>query len=217
MNIFRCFFPSVFGILLSTFTASQAFAYYDVLDTGEVMAKGNYKITGATQVITSNGSGLNVEGSFDAGFQDEFGVRALFGLGKTEYFLGGLFKWIPIPDIEGQPAIGFNAGIIYGQESTMRAMTVRFEPLVSKKFNLQSTTWTPYASLPFGIRNENRDDGSAGTNMAAQFVLGTQLEIQKWKKLQFMAEVGADLAKAFSHVSLAAVFYFDEEKGMVLE
>lgn len=203
-------------LILGLLTSSSAFAYYDVLDTGEIMAKGNYKLTGGAQLLTDEG-GANGEAIFDAGFSDEFGGRATFGLGRTDIFAGALFKWMPIPDIDNQPAIGFNVGLLYGKANGNRDLTFRFEPLVSKKIDAGSTVWTPYASIPLGLRSRDSEDNGKSNDFAWQLVGGTQLQIEKWKKLQFMAEIGVDLGKAVSHVSVAAVFYFDEEKGMVLE
>ena len=109
---------------------SQAFAYYDVLDNGEVLPQGHYKLTGDAQLLTDTG-GLNVGAIFDAGFQDEYGIRALAGTGRTDYFMGALFKCMPIPDTENQPAVGFNAGLLYAKWEDSRDLTFRFEPLVS--------------------------------------------------------------------------------------
>lgn len=189
--------------------SAPAFAYYDVLDTGEILAKGNYKLTAGTQFLTDHG-GANVDAMFDMGFNEEFGVRALMGFGETDIFAGGMFKWVPVPDIENQPAIGFNLGLIYAKDGETRDLSFRLEPLVSKNFKLEATVWTPYASLPVSLRARDQLDGPNRTDLAWQLVAGTQLQVEKWKKLQFMAEVGVDLDKALSHFSIAALLYFDE-------
>lgn len=196
-------------LALSVLISTPAFAYYDVLDTGETLSKGNYKLTGATQFLTDHG-GVNVEGMFDMGIGDEFGVRGLFGFGQTDIFAGGMFKWVPIPDIEGQPAIGMNIGLLYMKDGPIRDLTFRLEPLVSKKITGPATVWTPYASLPVGLRARDHRDSSNRTDLTWQVVGGTQLQVEKWKKLQFMAEVGMDLDQAVSHFTIAALLYFDD-------
>lgn len=201
-----------FAIMAST----PAWAYYGVLDTGEVLAPGHYKVTGDFQALTDVG-GINTALRFDMGFQDEYGLRVIGGVGKTDVFFGGLFKWMPFPDVEGQPAIGFNLGLLYAKDGYERDMTVRFEPLISKKFDLHSLVWTPYASLPIGLRMRDRTDAANGTYGAWQLVAGTQLQIEKWKNLQFIAEVGANLDNALSHVSVGAIFYFDQDHGPSLQ
>ncbi len=207
----------IFGLMFA-FSAPAFAGYYSVLDTGEVLQAGHYKVTGDAQILTKNG-GLNAGATFDMGFQEEFGLRALVGFGSTDVFAGGLFKWMPVPDIENQPAIGFNAGILYGKDGDTSDMTVRFEPLVSKKLHIEQTTLTPYASLPIGIRTRNSSNYYVedGTKMTFQMVVGSQLQVEQWKNLQFMAEIGLDLDKAPSYISFAGVFYFDSENGFSLQ
>ncbi|MGE0527878.1 MAG: hypothetical protein AB7G93_09115 [Bdellovibrionales bacterium] len=208
----------VLALILFTFTAAPAWAsYYSVLDTGEVLPSGRYKLTGDFQVLTKDG-GVNVGAAMDMGIQDEYGVRALLGAGATDVFVGGLVKWMPVPDVEGQPAMGFNAGVLYGKDGDERELSFRIEPLVSKKIQLDTTIFTPYASLPVSFRMRNSDDIKRDDNeLALQLVVGSQLQVERWKNLQFIAEVGVDLDNAPSHVSAGAILYFDEENGIVIE
>jgi hypothetical protein len=195
--------------LSATFASSVCWAYYDVLDTGEVMGEGKYKLTADTQLLTSTG-GLNVGGIFDMGFQEEYGVRVLGGFGRTDYFMGALFKWMPIPDVGNQPAVGFNTGLLYAKWDDSRDLTLRWEPIVSKKFTFEKAVLTPYASIPVGIRTRNSDTQTTGTDVTWQFVAGSQVQIEKWKNLQFMGEVGVDMGNALGHISVAAIWYFDQ-------
>lgn len=197
--------------LLGLFVSSTCWAYYDVLDTGEILAPGKYKLTGGVQALTSTGGG-NVDAMVDMGIQDQFGVRALAGFGKTDYSVGAMFKWVPIPDVENQPAVGFNLGLVYAKWMDARDLTLRFEPLVSKKFVLDVCTLTPYASLPLGIRtrNSNNRDIDTTTRIPVQFVIGSQLQVPKWENIQFMAEIGVDVDQALSHITVGALWYFDQ-------
>jgi hypothetical protein len=187
----------------------NAWAYYDVLDNGEILERGKFKVTTGVQALTDTGGG-NIDAIIDAGINEEFGVRGLVGFGRTDYSAGALLKWMPIPDVENQPAIGANFGLLYGKWNDARDLTFRFEPLVSKKFVLEEVTLTPYASLPLGIRTRNSDTQNTDTALAFQFATGAQVQVPQWKNLQFMGEVGVDLDKALSHVSVAAIWYFDE-------
>jgi hypothetical protein len=210
-SILTCF-------LMTVFSAPAFAGYYSVLDTGEVLKSGQYKLTGDAQILTKNG-GLNVGGTFDMGFQEQFGLRALVGFGSTDVFAGGLFKWTPIPDVDNQPMIGMNIGVLYGKDDSISDMSVRFEPIVSKRLVVDQTTITPYASLPISIRNRHSEDWwvKDGTRGTFQMVVGSQLQVEKWRNLQFMAEIGLDLDQAPAYLSVAAVFYFDSENGMKLE
>jgi hypothetical protein len=205
------------SVMIMGFMSSPCWAYLDVLDTGEVLPKGSYKLTGDTQILTSQG-GLNLGAIADLGIQDQFGARAIVGFGRTDYSFGGMFKWMPIPDVDGQPAIGMNAGLVYGKWNDSTDLTFRVEPLISKKFNMESNTiLTPYASLPIGMRVRNSSTQDTASVLTWQLALGTQLQIEKWKNLQFMAEVGLDLGNALSYVTVAAVWYFDEQNGFQLK
>jgi hypothetical protein len=197
--------------LASFLLSSTCWAYYDVLDTGETLAPGKYKLSSGVQALTSTGGG-NLDAMIDMGFQDEFGVRGIVGFGRTDYSLGAMFKWIPIPDVDNQPAVGFNIGLLYGKWNDSRDLTLRWEPLVSKKFVMDVCTLTPYASIPLGIRTRTSDsrDVNTDTRIPIQFVAGSQVKVQKWENLQFMGEVGVDLDQAYSYITVGAVWYFDE-------
>src|SRR5688572_21060473 len=95
-------------LLSASLLAPMAHADYAVLDNGEIMKKGSFKLTGSAQALTEN-AGINLSGRGDMGINEDFGVRALLGFGKTDLYAGGLVKWLPIPDTDNQPAIGGNA------------------------------------------------------------------------------------------------------------
>lgn len=204
------------SLLFLGFVSSPCWAYYEVLDTGEVLARGHYKLTGGLQALTDTG-GANLTGIFDAGFTPDFGARALVGFGKTDIYLGGMAKWMPIPDVEGQPAVGLNAGMSYARWMDATEVTFRIEPLVSKKFAVDSAFVTPYASLPIGVRARNSNVADDTTKTTFQLVAGAQMQLPQWKNLQFIGEIGLDLDNAFSHIAAAAIFYFDDENGFSLQ
>lgn len=208
---------SIFLTLACFLSGTQAFAYQDVLDNAEVLERGHFKGTAALQALTESGGG-NFTGLFDTGVAPDFGVRALVGFGKTDYYFGGLVKWTPIPDVDNQPAIGFNVGVTYAKWfEDVKDTTFIFQPIVSKRFPLQEVFITPYASIPMGIRLRDSTMRDNDTELTSALVLGSQLQIPQWKNLQFLAEVGLDIDNAFDHVSVGAVFYFDAENGMKLE
>lgn len=207
---------TLLAALLLTFNAHAA--YYGVLDNGEVMGAGKYKATTDIQALTDDG-GLNLGGTFDIGFDEEFGARALLGFGETDFYVGGMVKWMPVPDIDNQPAMGFNTGIVYAKEGKVSDLTFRVEPMLSKRILIEETVLTPYAALPVGLRLRNSDNPRVKeeNDVTVQLALGTQLQVPQWKNLQFMGEIGLDLNEAPGYIAFAAVFYFDSEKGFSLE
>ncbi len=200
---------SVAGLMLNQ---SAEAAYYSVLDTGEIMSSGNYKLAPDLQILTDDG-GLNLGVTGDMGIDDEFGLRALAGFGKTDFYFGGMLKWVPVPDIEGQPLIGMNVGLIYAKDNDIRDMLIRAEPILSKKISLNGSALTPYVALPMSVRLRNSSNPKVDedTVIAWQLVGGAQLQVEQLKKVQFMAEVGVELNEAPSYVAGSMIFYVDEE------
>lgn len=214
----HAFFVLVSVLSFAIFSAPASAGYYSVLDNGEVLESGRYKAIGDAQVLTEDG-GLNLGGSFEMGFDEEFGLKGLLGFGDTDFFAGALFKWMPIPDIENQPAIGFNTGILWGKDEDVNDMTIRWEPIISKRLAIEQTIFTPYLSLPVGVRFRDSSDRNVDedTKMTFQMVVGSQLQLEMWKNLQFIGEIGFDLDQAPGYLSVGAIMYFDGENGFTLE
>jgi hypothetical protein len=207
-----------FSILASlVFGLPAHAAYYGVLDNGEILESGKYKLTSDVQALTKNG-GLNLGAMFDMGFQEDFGIRALVGFGKTDFYGGAMLKWMPIPDLDDQPAIGVNVGVIYAKDEDLKDLSFRAEPMISKRLKVDDTVFTPYAALPVSIRVRDSNDPliKESTRATFQLVLGTQLQLATYKNLQFIGEIGLDLDQAPGYVSVGAVWYFDRENGFSL-
>lgn len=191
--------------------ASPAHAYYSVMDTGEIMAPGRYKLTPEIQFITQGG-GANIGTNFDVGLNDESGLRAQVGAGETDFYLGGFFKYMPIPDIDNQPAIGFNAGLVYARDAGDADFTIRIEPLVSKRFKTEFGAINPYASVPLGIQHRSADKYvNDHNNLTVQLAVGTQVDLKTLPNIGLMAEIGIDLNKADNYVSFGAAWSFGAE------
>jgi len=187
--------------------SSNAFGYYSVMNTGDILPEGKYTLTPEAQFLTDP-SGINVGTHVEMGLDEGSGLRGDVGVGKTDFYLGGFYKYIPFPDIEGQPAVGFNAGGIYAADAGMSEFTIRFEPLVSKKFATSFGFLTPYGSIPISLQHFTK--GSDKNDVAFQVVGGMEIGINQWHGLRLMPEVGINLDNAPSYVSLGAVLDFDE-------
>jgi len=201
---------AIFGLMT---LSSPAFAYFDVMDTGEVMASGRYKLTPEVQFIT-DGGGANIGTNFDLGLSEDMGLRFQIGAGDTNFSLAGFFKYMPFPDTDSQPAIGFNLGVVYAHDAGDADFTVRWEPLVSKKFGFDWGGLTPYASIPLGINHRgssryNHDHN----NLTVQAAVGSQVDLKTLPDVGLMAEVGFDLNKANSYVTFGAAWSFGAENS----
>lgn len=193
------------------FSFSTANAYYAIMDTGKIIPSGKYRVIAGPQFITTGeNDGTNISGRFDAGVGESTTLRLLAGGGTSDLFYSGLsVKYIPYPDFENQPAIGFTTGITYAKETVSRenedVLTIRFAPLVSKDFETDIGLLTPYGALPLSLTLANGD-----THYPVHFAAGTEFKPYSWEGVSFMAELGAKLNKAFNYVSLAVVFEFDD-------
>jgi hypothetical protein len=195
-------------LLFSTISAQ---AYYSVMDTGEVMAPSRYKLTPELQFLTEEG-GANVGTNLDVGLTEDTAIRGQLGFGTTDFYLGAFFKYMPYPDTDNQPAIGFNVGAIYASDAGDTDFTLRIEPLISKKFVTNFGAITPYGSLPLGIQHRSAQKYYHDhNNIAAQISVGTQVDLKSIPDIGLMAEIGIDLNKAYSYVSFGAAWSFGFE------
>lgn len=206
---------SILTAIFTAFISTNAWAYYTVLDNGEVMGQGKYKLSPGLQFLTDHG-GVNLNTSADMGLNDEFGIRGNLGFGEVNFYGAGFVKWMPVPDIDNQPAVGLNAGIVYASDGDFNELTIRFEPMASKKFTVGNNAFTPYVALPIGIRMRNWDNRDDENDVAWQAVVGTQVQVEQWKNLQFITELGFDIDNSPGYFAISAVMYFDDQNGFSL-
>jgi hypothetical protein len=181
-------------------------AHYTFQDSGELLAPGRYAVGSELQFITSgHNDGANILGKFDGGINDELNWRAVVGTGTTDFEISGLLKWVPVPDFEKQPAFGVVGGFMYAHYEHESETSVRLTPFVSKNFEVEIGKLTPYFAVPMSLRSYNND-----TNVPVQFAFGSKYEHPEVKGTQFTAEIGINVDKAFSYISVGAIFPLDE-------
>ncbi len=201
-----------FGLLVALFFSfSTAQAYYSVMDTGKIVPTGKYRIIAGPQFITTGeNDGVNIAGRFDAGVSESTTIRATAGAGNSDLFYTGLFaKYVPFPDFENQPALGFIGGITYARENigseNEDVLTMRFSPIASKDFETDIGLVTPYAALPISIAFA---DG--GTIYPVQAVGGAEFKPYSWENVSFIGELGIKINKAFTYVAFGVIFEFSD-------
>jgi hypothetical protein len=204
-----CRQPLMLLSLLALLIPLHAFAYHSTLDTGEVIAPGQYRVGSEVQFLTSGDNGANVVGRFDWGHNDESSFRGVLGVGAVNFQSGFYYKLIPFPDYKNQPAIGFLAGIHYARDNREDDVGVRFHPLISKRFNSEIGEITPYASIPLGLHSIGGD-----LELPIQLALGVEVKPEGLKHFRFMTEFGFNLHKASGYISVNAALDIDNEKGV---
>lgn len=200
------------GVLLALlFSFSSAHAYYSVMDTGKIIPTGKYRIIAGPQFITTgHNDGTNISGRFDAGMGESTTLRATAGGGNGDLFYTGLFaKYIPFPDFENQPALGFIGGITYARENigteNEDVLSLRFAPIASKDLETDVGLVTPYVSLPISIAFADGD-----TIYPVQLVGGAEFKPYSWENVSFIGELGVKINKAFTYIALGVSFEFSD-------
>lgn len=206
---------TLFAILLTGLLSSlspAAFAFYTFQDSGDLLEAGRYATATEVQFVTSRDSGANFVGKIDGGLNDEFNFRAVIGTGNTDFQIQGLLKWVPIPDYENQPAIGLATGFLWARyesrasaDQTENEFSVRVIPFISKKFDTDIGPFTPYAALPFAIR-----DYASESDVPFNAAIGSKFSHVDLAGVTFTGELGFDIDESFDYVSIGAIFSMDE-------
>lgn len=194
-------------VLSGLFLTTPASAYFGTMDTGDVLKEGEYQAMVGPQFIFNQYDGANFTGRLDMGLMEGVSVRGILGFGKVDFQIGGMVKWVPFPDLEGQPAIGGSAGVVIARIGSLTQYSLRFHPLVSKKVETEVGDITPFASLPLGVTVQT---GIDETIVPVQLVLGSEfrpLEMNRWG---FFGEVGINMSKSFGYASVGIAYRFDD-------
>jgi hypothetical protein len=186
-------------------------AYFSTLNHGEVIKTGHYRLSLSPQFITSSdlGEGANFAGRFDFGLNDESDLRVQVGTGRVNFHVGGMYKWVPIPDTADQPALGLLAGGFVARQSSVSSVSVRAFPFISKRFDSDAGMFNPYISIPIGISST-----ADTTEVPVQFVAGSEWMPPGLERISFWVEMGFNLTKSFSYMSLQVSMYWDDETGV---
>lgn len=185
----------------------KSFALLTVLDTGEIIESGNYKLGVQIQGVTDEPGGINFAGHVYLPISSAWNLRFHAGTGQTEFNVGGGLKWIPIPDINQQPAIGAIMEIEWASDNNFDVLYARIAPLISKTFRWEYGAMSPYAAIPLGLYHMF-DADSDKTDLFLQLALGVELDFEAFDNFSVVGEGGFDLKDSFSYVSLMGKFTF---------
>lgn len=191
--------------VLSIFFSNQSFAIMTVQESNEITPLGKYKLGVEPQFRTSRGSGFNFSGFMDKALNEAMSVRGSAGTGETDFSVGGSFKWVPFPDFESQPAIGFKFGGTYWRDSSENFSTIRIEPIISKKFGTAMGLFVPYTAVPVMFNN-----GNDYNKTSLQVAFGSEYIHSEADNMTFGAEIGLDGKDSFSYISGFVTIYLGE-------
>ena len=192
----------LFAIVLAT----PAFAYNSVIQTGDVVDPGGFQAAIVPQYIINRYQGVGLDALLDVGIDNGSSARGLIGIGNgVDFEVGGLYKYVPFPDTERQPAIGGEAGVVFARTMGKSEIDFRFHPFISKKLETEIGDVSPYAALPIGL--ELRDGQAL---LPIQLALGGELRPISIPSLSFFLEAGGNVYQAFGYISGAVAWRFDE-------
>lgn len=201
MNLVKCF-------VLGLFLTPSAHAYLSIAESGEILPAGKYQVGIEPQLFTNRDNGANVNVFFDANLRDDLSARVSMGAGAIDFNAFASVKWIPFPDVDNQPAMGLRGGIGMARNEDENFLEAQIAPLVSKKFDTIYGLTVPYLAVPFTFLN-TKDDSYVASNLA----IGTEFHHTEWNQVTFGAELGLELNKSYSYISIFAAFPFDSAKG----
>lgn len=206
MQLARALVILALGLLAPT----GAFAYFSTIDTGELIAPRHYQLSFEPQLMLSSYQGIDSNRAngvfrFDTGVDQDSALRGIVGFGAVDFQIGGMYKYVPFPDTEKQPAIGFDAGAILARVNGNTEFNLRFHPLISKKFATEIGDVIPYASLPLGLTIR-----SSQTVVMMQIAGGSELRLLNAPNLSLFAELGINLSQSISYLSIAGAWRFDD-------
>lgn len=195
--------------LVVALAVPSANAFLTIGESADVTPMGTLKIGVEPQIRLSEGSGANMSVFVDGALREDLSYRALLGAGETDLVLAGSMKWVPFPDFERQPAIGFRGDINVGRDVNQTFTTVRVAPIVSKQMQTDFVLFTPYAALPVGMQ------GYAGkTDTVAQLAIGSDIKPDEYPLMMFNVELGSNINRAFSYLSFNFVYLMGEDSSL---
>jgi hypothetical protein len=184
-------------------------AYLSISETAELPPANFYQIGFEPQFFTDSGGGTNVTGFFDTLFSDSTSGRLWLGTGVIDFNVGASVKYVPFPDVDNQPGIGFRAGAFFSRKNSDNSLTLQLAPLFSKKIDSENGLFIPYAAIAMDFIN-TKEKNFTGT----QIMFGTEYKNPEIPKMYFGLETGFNLSDAYSYISGTVTFPFDSSKGL---
>ncbi|HEX7673796.1 MAG TPA: hypothetical protein VF412_06480 [Bdellovibrio sp.] len=195
-------------LVLGLLVGSNAHAFMSIAESGEILPANTYQVGVEPQLLTDKNPGGNLDLFFDAPLNDSTSARLLLGGGSVDFNAFASVKWMPFPDVDKQPAMGLRVGAGVARDEDQNILQLQVAPMVSKKFDTDYGMSVPYLAVPFTFVN-TKDDNFVATNLT----VGSEFHYHEWKDVTLGGEVGLDLNKSWTYLSVFATFPFDSAKG----
>lgn len=194
--------------VLGLFLSSTSHAYLSMAESGELVPSGKYQVGVEPQILTNKGGGANFNVFFDAPLSESSSARLSMGGGAVDFNAFASVKWMPFPDVDNQPAMGLRAGAGMARDEGENLLQLQIAPLLSKKFDTEYGLTVPYFAVPFTFLNTKEENV-----VASNLVIGSEYHHPDWTTVTLGGEVGFDMNKSYSYISIFATFPFDSAQG----
>lgn len=185
-----------------------SFAFFSLMDTGNLVKEGDYRILGEGQLLFDAPEGFNLNSRFSTGMGDDAEIQFEAGVGSVDFYLGAFYKWIPFPDTEEQPALGLRGGVTFADYNGYSTYGFNVTPLISKNFDTNIGYFAPYSGLILGLQKNTFE-----SFFSMQLAIGLQWRPNEWdfqslKDFNFLLEYAVEVDDSFNHLSLGAAYNF---------
>ncbi|MGZ3775037.1 MAG: hypothetical protein ACXVCY_14200 [Pseudobdellovibrionaceae bacterium] len=194
--------------ILGFFLSTTAQAYLSIAESGEMVPPGKYQVGVEPQLLLNKGGGANFDVFFDSSINESTSARVQMGAGAIDFNAFASVKWIPFPDVNNQPAMGLRVGAGLARDEQQNILQLQVAPLLSKKYDTEYGLTVPYLAVPFNFLN-SKTENVVATNL----VVGSEFHYVDWKEVTLGGELGIDLNKSYSYISIFATFPFESQKG----
>jgi hypothetical protein len=193
--------------------SSSALGAFGLLESAEIIPKGIYRVGLAPQLYLGNGGGVDGSAYLDMNINPDTNTRFEIGTGVTDFWAAASAKWVPFPDYEKQPAIGFRGKLIYMREQNTNLYNTQITPIFSKKYNTEHGLFIPYAGIPMTFIYEK----STNNFMITKLCVGSEWVTNS--TFQTGGELSVDLynggsAYTFTATALSVYFNFQFDETM---
>ncbi len=180
-------------------------AYLSLLTDGDILSSDRLRGGVELQGVLNENDGINLAGHFDMGLNDSTEVMLEAGTGAQDFFGSIQFKYVPFPDFENQPAIGFVFGATMASESGDSDTLLNIKTFISKKFETDMGLVSPYTALAVNLALTDNND-----NDPLQLILGSKYKHPDWTNVHLFAELGIDVSDAFNYIAVYLTYEFDK-------
>ncbi len=206
-TLFKKPIVQIIVLFVSAFLLAQtSFAYLSINETAELIKENDYRVGVIPQVYLTHGGGANMGAFFDMYVDRDINSRFIIGGGNTDFWTTASVKWVPYPDYEKQPAIGFRGAVTYARDNNFDFYNFQVTPIISKIVDTDYGKMNPYIGVPLTVIYSN-----SSSITSTQFVFGTEW-IER-ADFQVGGELDLNLSNSNSALSFHVNFPFDNSKG----